>query len=68
MLPADRPTAVIAHTVKGRGVSFMEGVTEWHSVADPGRLGDAVAELTSAAANATRTGGTAPGPREPHHA
>jgi transketolase len=44
--PVGRPTAVIARTVKGRGVSFMEGVTEWHSVADAGRLGDAVAELS----------------------
>jgi transketolase len=24
------PTAVIAHTVKGKGVSFMEGNNEWH--------------------------------------
>jgi transketolase len=27
----DRPTAVIAHTVKGKGVSFMEGNYLWHS-------------------------------------
>jgi transketolase len=25
-----KPSAVVAHTVKGRGVSFMEGVTKWH--------------------------------------
>jgi transketolase len=25
-----RPSAVIAHTVKGKGVSFMENQTEWH--------------------------------------
>ena len=25
-----RPTAVIAHTIKGKGVSFMEGKLEWH--------------------------------------
>jgi transketolase len=25
-----RPTAIVARTVKGRGVSFMEGVTKWH--------------------------------------
>ncbi len=25
-----RPTAVIAHTVKGKGVSFMEGQSAWH--------------------------------------
>ena len=24
------PTAIIAHTVKGKGVSFMEGKSEWH--------------------------------------
>lgn len=24
------PTAIVAHTIKGRGVSFMEGVTHWH--------------------------------------
>ncbi|MFZ5813954.1 MAG: transketolase [Bacillota bacterium] len=28
---SDRPVAVVAHTVKGRGVSFMEGRSEWHS-------------------------------------
>lgn len=27
---ADRPTVVIAHTVKGKGVSFMENRLEWH--------------------------------------
>lgn len=26
----DRPTAVIAHTVKGKGVSFMENQKQWH--------------------------------------
>jgi transketolase len=25
-----RPSAIIAHTVKGKGVSFMEGDLEWH--------------------------------------
>lgn len=31
-LPAfpNRPTAVIAHTIKGKGVSFMEGQVAWH--------------------------------------
>ena len=24
------PNAIIAHTVKGKGVSFMEGKKEWH--------------------------------------
>jgi len=27
---ATQPTAVVAHTVKGRGVSFMEGELMWH--------------------------------------
>jgi transketolase len=27
----DRPRLVIAHTVKGRGVGFMEGRPEWHA-------------------------------------
>ena len=27
---SDEPTCVIAHTVKGKGVSFMEGCVEWH--------------------------------------
>lgn len=26
-----KPTVIIAHTVKGKGVSFMEDVVEWHS-------------------------------------
>lgn len=29
-LQAGRPTAFIAHTVKGKGVSFMENDLEWH--------------------------------------
>jgi transketolase len=27
---ADKPKAVVAHTVKGKGVSFMENNNEWH--------------------------------------
>ena len=27
---AGRPSAIVAHTVKGKGVSFMEGDLEWH--------------------------------------
>ncbi|MFI1383738.1 transketolase [Embleya sp. NPDC020886] len=46
--PHPRPRAVIAHTVKGRGVSFMEDDPNWHSVADPGRLAEAVEELSHA--------------------
>jgi transketolase len=26
----ERPTVVIAHTIPGKGVSFMEGMYEWH--------------------------------------
>ena len=29
-LDAEKPTAVIAHTIKGKGVSFMENRLEWH--------------------------------------
>ncbi len=29
-LEEGRPTAVIAHTVKGKGIPFAEGVAEWH--------------------------------------
>lgn len=28
---SDRPTAVVAQTVKGHGVAFMENTTKWHS-------------------------------------
>jgi transketolase len=27
----DQPTAIVAHTIKGKGVSFMEDRSEWHS-------------------------------------
>ena len=26
----DRPKAIIAHTIKGKGISFMEDDNEWH--------------------------------------
>jgi transketolase len=29
----DQPTLVLAHTVKGKGVSFMEDIAEWHGKA-----------------------------------
>ena len=28
-----KPTVIIAQTVKGKGVSFMEGKAEWHGKA-----------------------------------
>jgi transketolase len=31
--PHEGPTALIAHTVKGKGVSFMENKVEWHGLA-----------------------------------
>ncbi|MBQ8697227.1 MAG: transketolase [Clostridia bacterium] len=33
---ADKPTAVIMNTVKGKGVSFMEGKVNWHGAAPKG--------------------------------
>jgi transketolase len=41
-----RPTAVISHTTKGKGVSFMEGSFPWHSqVPNEEELAVALAEL-----------------------
>ncbi len=45
------PTVIIAHTVKGKGVSFMEGDFNWHATApNATQLADAVAELQGGAA------------------
>ena len=46
---SERPTIIIAHTVKGKGVSFMEDTHAWHGKA-PSReeLDRAIAELTAA--------------------
>ncbi len=30
-----RPTVIIAHTVKGKGISFMEGTPKWHGSLAP---------------------------------
>jgi transketolase len=44
----DQPVAIIANTVKGKGVSFMEANHNWHAkVPTQQELDDAVAELTS---------------------
>ena len=44
--PEGRPTAVIAHTLKGRGVSFMEGDYAWHmGVPTAEQFATAMAEL-----------------------
>jgi transketolase len=45
-----KPTAVIAHTVKGKGVSFMEHNIKWHGVAPkPEEVEAAVKELEAKA-------------------
>jgi transketolase len=42
----DGPTCIIAHTVKGKGVSFMEGDYKWHAqVPTPDDLDRAMREL-----------------------
>ena len=44
--PSDRPRCVIAHTVKGQGVSFMENRVEWHhKVPTPEQIAQAKREL-----------------------
>ena len=46
---ADRPSCVIAHTVKGKGVSFMEGQLLWHYRSpDADELQRALSELEAA--------------------
>jgi transketolase len=41
-----KPTCIIANTIKGKGVSFMENNPEWHGVAPkPDQVAAAVAEL-----------------------
>jgi transketolase len=43
---AGRPTVVIAHTIKGKGVSFMEGQLAWHYKSpDGGQLEAALSEV-----------------------
>jgi transketolase len=45
-----RPVAVVANTVKGKGVSFMEDRVEWHhKVPDPGQVEAALEELEATA-------------------
>ena len=40
-----QPAIIIARTVKGKGVSFMEHQSSWHGVSDPSRMPDAVKEV-----------------------
>lgn len=45
---AGKPTIIVAHTVKGRGVSWMEFNPAWHSHAPTGALAeDALAQLNT---------------------
>ncbi len=45
------PTAIVAHTLKGKGVSFMEGSVDWHGKApDDAEYEIAVADLEKIAA------------------
>jgi transketolase len=47
--PSDRPVAVIANTIKGKGVSFMEDRVEWHhKVPDTEQVRRALAEVETA--------------------
>lgn len=49
----DRPSIIVAHTVKGRGVSFMEGDYSWHSrVPTDEELARGLAELSETSAKA----------------
>ncbi len=44
----DKPTAIIAKTIKGKGVSYMENAVNWHGAAPNEELyNTAVAELTA---------------------
>jgi transketolase len=53
---AGKPTCVIANTVKGRGVSFMEYVVKWHhGVPSDAELKQALSELDAAEAKLQHT-------------
>jgi len=48
--PHERPLAVIANTIKGRGVSFMEDLPVWHhKVPTPEQVDAAIAEIEATA-------------------
>jgi transketolase len=41
-----KPTFIVAHTIKGRGVSFMENVIDWHGKAPtPAECEQALADI-----------------------
>jgi len=42
----DRPTVIVAHTTKGKGVSFMQNDSRWHGIPpDDAQYAQAIAEL-----------------------
>ena len=41
-----KPSMIVAKTVKGKGVSFMENTSSWHGVKDPALLENALREVT----------------------
>lgn len=44
-----KPTVIIAHTIKGKGVSFMENALDWHGkAAKPEQAKQAIEEILSA--------------------
>jgi transketolase len=48
--PRDRPTLIVAKTIKGRGVSFLENKDNWHGKAlSPDQAKQAIAELDGVA-------------------
>ena len=40
-----KPCIIVAHTVKGKGVSFMENTCNWHGVIDPSKMPAALQEV-----------------------
>jgi len=51
-----KPRCIVANTIKGRGVSFMEDVGKWHhGVPSDGELTQAIAELDAADARLSET-------------
>jgi transketolase len=52
----DRPKVVIADTIKGKGVSFMQDVAKWHhGVPSDDEYTRAIAEIDAAMASAERS-------------
>jgi transketolase len=41
----DKPSIIIARTIKGKGISFMENSCKWHGVLDLDRFRDALKEV-----------------------